>query len=374
MKKFNPGKYISQGYYSSFQPERINRKWMVDDPEIISLLSRADREIGRLDMFSQYVPNIYLYISMHVAKEATESSKIEGTQTNLEETLLKEEQVSSEKRDDWEEVHNYIRAMNFAINDAGDLPLSTRLFRISHKILLDGVRGRNRMPGNFRTSQNWIGGASLKDARFIPPVQDTVPDLMGDLEKFIHNKKLILPDLLKIALIHYQFETIHPFLDGNGRMGRILIPLYLVRKGILKNPVLYLSEFLERNRQIYFDNLMGAREKGDLTQWFKFFLVGIIETAEKAVTTFDNILKLKERTDLKIQTLGSRAVRANLAMNKLFQKPVTDAALIAKATRLSHASVYKLIRDFERLGILTEYTGNQRGRFYLFQEYINLFN
>ncbi len=373
MKGFLAGRYINQGTYKSFQPEKINRKWHVEDMELQNLLSKADRQLGRLDMYSEYIPNIDLFISMHVAKEATKSSKIEGTQTNIEDVLLDKEDVSVEKRNDWEEVQNYIDALNNAVMSLKDLPFSTRLIKQAHKILLRGVRGEHKQPGEFRKSQNWIGGASLSDAVFIPPVHTSVNELMGDLEKFVHNSEIFLPDLLKIALIHYQFETIHPFLDGNGRVGRLLIPLYLVEKAILKKPVMYLSDYLERNRMLYYDNLSVVREKNNITQWFKFFLVGIIETSKNGIETFDNILKLKKKVELQVQSLGSRAPSALKVIENLYDRPLMGSAKAAEVTGLSLPSVYKLIGDLENLGILKEITGGKRKRIFVFDEYLKLF-
>jgi len=345
MKNFKAGKYINQGSYSSFQPEYINRKWELNNMELITLLGQADRELGRLDMYSEYIPNIDLFISMHIAKEATKSSKIEGTKTNIEDAILEKEDVKEEKKDDWQEVRNYIVALNTAIEKLDELPFSSRLIKDAHRILLDDVRGKHKLPGDFRTSQNWIGGASIKDATFIPPNYGSINDYMSDIEKFVHNEDILFPDILKIALIHYQFETVHPFLDGNGRVGRLMITLYLVEKGILKKPILYLSDFFERNRTLYYDNLMQVRKKDDITQWFKFFLVGVIETAKNSIITFDSILKLQKDIEIKVQKLGNRANNALLIINYLYQKPILDALDAKKTTGLSMPSVYTLIRE-----------------------------
>jgi Fic family protein len=373
MKQYQSGKYISQGYYKSFQPALINRQLHVDNMEVLQLLSQADRELGRLDMYSKYIPNIDLFISMHVLKEATLSSRIEGTQTNMEEALLEKEDIPLDKRDDWEEVRNYRKAMEWAVNELDKLPFSSRLIRETHKILLHGVRGERKQPGEFRNSQNWIGGATINDAIFIPPVHTSVPELMSDIEKFLHNEEVFIPELLKIGLVHYQFETIHPFLDGNGRVGRLLIPLYLVSKGILKKPVLYLSAFLENHRKLYYENLMLVRDKNNLSQWFKFFLVGIIETAKDGITTFDNILQLQKTVESSIQKLGSRAVNAKKVIDYLYDRPMLNAEKVSEIAAISMPSAYKLIADLEKLGILKEVTGSQRSRVYIFDNYLRLF-
>jgi len=373
MKQFKSGQYINQGYYKSFQPEFINKQLQIENMEILQLLSLADRELGRLDMYSKYIPNIDLFISMHVLKEATQSSKIEGTQTNMDEALLDREDLPLDKRDDWEEVQNYINAMEWAITQLERLPFSSRLIRETHRILLQGVRGEKKQPGEFRISQNWIGGATINDAVFIPPVHTSVPELMSDIEKFIHNEEIFIPELLKIGLVHYQFETIHPFLDGNGRVGRLMIPLYLVSKGILQKPVLYLSDFFEKNRRYYYDNLTAVREKNDLGQWYKFFLVGVIETAKNGIITFDKIMQLQKQTDSDIQTLGSRAVKARIVIDYLYKRPMITADKISEIVSISMPSSYKLISDLEKLNILKEMTGGQRSRMYSFDNYIKLF-
>lgn len=373
MKEYKSGQYISQKYYKSFQPTFINKQLHIDNMEVLQLLSQADRELGRLDMYSKYIPNIDLFISMHVLKEATQSSKIEGTQTNMDDALLDKDDIPLDKRDDWEEVQNYIKAMDAAINELKNLPFSSRLIKKTHKILLQGVRGEKKQPGEFRKSQNWIGGATINDATFIPPTHVIVPELMSDIEKFIHNEELFVPELLKIGLVHYQFETIHPFLDGNGRVGRLIIPLYLVSQGILQKPILYLSDFFEKNRRLYYENLMLVREKNDLTQWLKFFLVGIIETSKNGIDTFDNILQLQKKVEANIQSLGSRAANAKKIVDYLYNRPMINAEKVSQIANISMPSSYKLIKDLEKMDILTETTGGQRGRMYIFENYLKLF-
>jgi Fic family protein len=373
MKDFKAGRQVARGGYSSFEPTQLLREWRLDDMALIGLLGQADRELGRLDMFSEHIPDLDLFIRMHVIKEATQSTRIEGTQTSVDEALRRKADVAPDRRDDWEEVHNYVTAMNEAIKRLGELPLSSRLIRETHATLMRGVRGRDKLPGEFRKTQNWIGGATLRDAVFIPPAHGAIPDLMADLERFIHDERFPFPEILKAAIVHYQFETIHPFLDGNGRVGRLLIALYLVSKGILKRPVLYLSDFFERNRAHYYDNLMRVRTQGDLAQWLRFFLVGVIETAQAGIATLDAILKLQKRAEAQVETLGSRAANAHRVLGALFKSPVVDAAKVGRIAGVSAASAYKLVADLERLGILKEITGGRRGRTYMFEAYVKLF-
>ncbi|MDQ0478148.1 Fic family protein [Chryseobacterium sp. MDT2-18] len=372
MKSFKSGVQINQGYYKSFQPNEIFRDWLFDDMSMLNLLSKADRSLGRLDMYSEYV-DIEHFIKMHIAKEATQSSKIEGTQTNIEDVFLSKEDVTSEKRNDWEEVQNYISAMNEAVLLLHSLPFSSRLIRQTHKILLQGVRGAGKLPGEYRSSQNWIGGASINDATFVPPNQDSLSALMSDLEKFANDELLSIPDLIKIAIIHYQFETIHPFLDGNGRVGRLLITLYLVDKGILKKPILYLSDYFERNRSLYYDNLMRVRTHNDINQWLKFFLNGVIETSKKGVTTFDAIMQLEKMTEQKLKDTGVRSLDAMKVVKAMYNKPIINIQDVVNIIEKSTNTAYKTISLLEDLKILKEITGAQRGKLYLFEDYVQLF-
>jgi Fic family protein len=371
---FKAGNYIQATGYKAFQPERINKYYQFDETDLFSLLEKANIKLGELNAYAELVPDVEHFIRLHVVKEATVSSRIEGTHTNMEEALLKEDEIVPEKRNDWREVNNYILAMNQSIEQLNTLPLSSRMLKNAHKTLLSGVRGEHKLPGEFRSSQNWIGGATLIDAAFIPPTWQEVDPLMGDLENFLHNDKTGLTHVLKIALAHYQFETIHPFLDGNGRIGRLMITLYFIQAGIMKKPVLYLSDFFDRNRNLYYENLTLVRTKNDLKTWLRFFILGVIETCDKAVQGLKNILALKKDCETtRIVTLGKKMQSAQVLLQSLFVDPVVRPDRVAQLTGLSLVSTYKLIEDFEKLKILREVTGGQRYRIYLFDEYFKVF-
>ena len=370
---FRAGTWRKQFQHRSFLPQLVNQPWTWEDPVIHTLLERATRALGELNAFSLIVPDVDLFIHMHVVKEAQTSSRIEGTQTAIGEVLLPEEQIAPEKRDDWREVRNYVEAINTAVGELATLPLSNRLLKQTHAILMQGVRGEHKQPGEFRSSQNWIGGSNLSDAAFIPPHPDEVPDLMSDLEKFWHNEEVSVPHLVRVALSHYQFETIHPFLDGNGRIGRLMITLYLVSKGLLAKPSLYLSDFFERNRASYYDALMRVRLSNDLIHWVRFFLSGVAEIATKGNQTFRQILALKAETDQKVLNLGRRAPNAHQAMDVLYRRPAVSPWDLAEEMNITHQTASSLLRDFQKLGILREITGGTRHKLYSFERYLKLF-
>ncbi len=374
LQDFISGKHIKQIEYKSFSPEKINHEWIISTPVVNKLLSEANRLIGELNAFSQIVPDVDFFITMHILKEATTSSRIEGTKTNMEEALVKEEDINPEKRDDWAEVQNYIKAINTSIKELEKLPISNRLIKDTHKIILSGVRGKHKIPGEFRTSQNWIG-ATLKDAIFIPPHHSEVIELMSDLEKFINDEENHIPHLIKIAIAHYQFETIHPFLDGNGRLGRLLITLYLVSNDVLKKPSLYLSDFFEKNKGYYYDNLMTVRLTSNLTQWVKFFLVGVTETSKESIQVFKDIIALKNNIETeRLPKLGSKIENGQLLMKQLFQMPITDSKQVSDLLKISASTANRLIKDLINLQILSELTGYKRNRKFIFKEYFKIFN
>jgi Fic family protein len=370
---FKAGRWQSRFQYKSFEPTLVNHEWTWEEPRINALLEQATRALGELNAFSLIVPDIDLFIQMHVVKEAQSSSKIEGTQTGIDEALMSEAQIRPEKRDDWREVRNYIEAVNTAIAELQRLPLSNRLLKGAHAVLMQGVRGEHKLPGEFRTTQNWIGGSNLADAAFIPPHHEGVAALMGDLESFWHNENIVVPHLIRVAISHYQFETIHPFLDGNGRIGRLLIPLYLVSHGVLAKPSLYLSDFFERNRASYYDALMRVRASNDLIHWVLFFLNGVAQTATKGRDVFRQVLVLRTEVEQTAMSMGKRATLARQALNLLYRQPVIEAGDLKLALGVTTPTVNALIKALIDKDILVETTGQQRGRVYAFDRYLELF-
>ncbi|HRN70549.1 MAG TPA: Fic family protein [Candidatus Woesebacteria bacterium] len=359
--------------YNSFLPSSINRSFVANDQSTITLLEEATRLIGELNAYSRLVPDIDYFIQMHVKTEAVSSSRIEGTRTEIDEVLLPEEEIDPERRDDWREVRNYIDAMNWSIEELKQLPVSLRLIKETHSRLLAGVRGTHKLPGEIRTSQNWIGGSSIRTAHFVPPTHEELPNLLSDWEKFWHNSSVNIPVLIKIAIMHYQFETIHPFLDGNGRIGRLLITLQLIERDFLTKPVLYISDYFEEHRQSYYDSLDRVRRENDLENWVRFFLEGIVMTSKKGKQKFENIITLRESYEYKIATLSRKVFKARKLLLYLFSQPIVSVRDVSKILEISYRSANALVIDLVNLNILQEKTGYSRNRLFEMKDYVTLF-
>ena len=375
MSSNRAGDFIMQpSGFKSFLPHDLPPEPPIEfDGEMLNLLSEADRKLGRLDGVTQILPNPDLFVAMYVQKEAVLSSQIEGTQASLTDVL--EINTKDEKKEDVGEVVNYVKAMNYGLERLKEFPLCLRLIREIHEKLLGKGRGSNRNPGEFRKTQNWIGpsGCTLSDARFVPP---TVPDMhkaLENLENFFYADDNI-PALIKIALIHSQFESIHPFLDGNGRMGRLLITFWLCQQEILSRPLLYLSYYFKKNRSEYYDRLMAVREKGDWEGWIKFFLKGVAVTADEATSTAKEIIKLKSLYENKITSNGCGALY-NLLLDNMFMYPFISITDVADMLHISHPTASKMIDTFCNFGILIDITPNQkRNKRYAFSTYLEILN
>lgn len=374
LEDYKAGEYKQGNGYKAFLPSNINYNWGWDDTKLDSLLAEANRQIGELNAYSLLLPNVDLYIKMHVKIEANKSSRIEGTRTTIEEDLSDLQDINPEKRDDWEEVQNYVKATNYGIERINDgFPVCNRLFREIHKILLNGVRGEKKTPGKFRISQNWIGGTMPSNAAYVPPLVEDLADCLKDLELFINNEEIDTPDLIKIAMIHYQFESIHPFLDGNGRIGRLLIPLYLQSKKYLDNPCLYISFFFEKNRDLYYQKLNDVRVKNDIIGWIKFFLEGIIETAKIAKLKFKKVVELTKKIDSEIIELNVKYDNAKKIMDYFYNEPYSSRKKISEALEMPESTVNGVITGLKNANIIKETTGYSRNQVFVFEEYVNIF-
>lgn len=369
------GMYVSQpSGYKAFIPKPLPpRPPVAIKGPLQNLLSKADMSLARLDGIGHVLPNVTLLIAMYVRKEALLSSQIEGTQASLEDLFEFESGDQPKNINDVTEVVNYIKALDYGIERLGSFPMSLRLIREIHGVLMQGARGGKKMPGEFKKSQNWIGpaGGTLADASFVPPPPHEAEKAMGELEKYMHKKEK-QPVLVDCALLHYQFETIHPFLDGNGRLGRLLITYYLCWRGVLTKPLLYLSYFFKKHRQEYYDRLSLVRENGDYEQWVSFFLKGVIEISDSAIDTSKRILELQTNNR---NLLWKQRISSPLAvgiLEKLFYVPYVSVNDVAREFSISFQAASTLVVQFEKAGILKEITGRKRDKRYIYVDYLNI--
>ena len=375
VEKFKSGTYRNNGDFKSFIPTPINDTWTWSSPEINSLLSQADREIGALSSYSEFIPDLEIYIRMHIRVEANKSNRIEGTRTSIEEDMLPKENLIPEKRDDVQEIENYIKAMDYGVKRIidDDFPFSSRFLRELHQILLQGVRGEHKTPGEFRRSQNFIGGSKPSDAAYVPPSTADLDAAMEDFDKFA-NRNDDIPVLIRLAIMHYQFETIHPFLDGNGRIGRLMIPLYLLSKGILRKPCFYISDYFERHRSEYYAALQNTREQNDMKRWICFFLRASIVTARKAKNTFNNVLHLVDEYNKYVAEKKNMHTTINSIIREMYSRPVTSVAILSDITGISVANINSAVNTLVSDGILSEITGGKRNRVFMLTKYMKIFS
>lgn len=378
MKNFKSGKYHINDpgkltEYKSFLPGTINKPFIVQDQSTLTMLEEATRLLGEINAYAKLIPDVDYFIQMHVKSEAVSSSRIEGTRTGIDEAILPEEEINPERRDDWREVKNYITAMNWAVAELQQLPVSVRLLKETHKLLLAGVRGKHKFPGQVRTSQNWIGGSSIRTAHFVPPRHEEIDHLLSDWEKFWHNNSLHIPVLIKIAIMHYQFETIHPFLDGNGRLGRLFITLQLIERHFLDKPILYISNYFEKFRQSYYESLDRVRSEDELEAWIKFFLEGIIKTSTGGREKFENIIMLRQQYEQRIDTLGRKVPRAKKLLLHLFSQPIVTVNEVSDVLDIQFKAANNLVSNLVDLRILEEKTGFSRNRLFEMKDYVLLF-
>ena len=374
LEEYKSGKYVRMNDYKAFIPSKINYNWGWDDTKLDKLLAEANRQIGELNAYSLLIPNVDLYIKMHVKIEANKSSRIEGTRTTVEEDLLDVTDINPEKRDDWEEVQNHVKATNYGVERIKNgFPVCTRLIRELHKILMQGVRGEHKTPGEFRTSQNWIGGSMPSNAVYVPPPHTEIAECLTDFEKFINNEEIDTPDLIKIAILHYQFESIHPFLDGNGRIGRLLIPLYIQSKGMLDKSCLYISDYIERNKDTYYDMLTRVRTHNDMIDWIKFFLEAVIETSKTAKEKFRSVVELTMEMDKIIVNLPVKSDNVKKVIDVLYNEPVINRKKLCDITKIKEGTIKNIINCLLENNIIVETTGYSRNQIFTFQKYTDLF-
>ena len=360
--------------YNSYVPQPLPPIPAIEMEKLYPLLDRANVALGRLDGLSIILPDPSLFLYMYIRKEAVLSSQIEGTQSSLSDLLLYENnKIAGVPNQDVVEVSNYVAAMEHGLKRIqGGFPLSLRLIREMHEVLLSKGRGSGKLPGEFRRSQNWIGGTRPGNAKFVPAPPERVMDLLGLMEKFLHDETVILPTLIKTALAHHQFETIHPFLDGNGRLGRLLITFILCVEGIMREPMLYLSLYFKTHRQAYYDHLQLVRETGDWEEWIQFFLKGVIETANQAIETAQKILKLFTEDCKNIEAIGKPSA-SMLIVHRYFQKhPITDAKKVVEHCKVTLPTANKSLHHLVDLGIVKEITGKIRNKIYVYQKYLDI--
>ena len=371
VENFHAGEYIASGGHRCFVPSRINDNWTWKSAKIHTLLAESAWQLGNLNGLAIRTENVDVFLHFCSNAEAASSNRIEGTQAVLDEALRPKDKIPLPRRNDWQEVQNYMKALDEA-QQPPQLPISTRLLQRTHKTLMQGARGEDQSPGEYRRGQNFLGETPVS-AKFFPPPDSKISPLMSDMENFLHNDKIHLPPLIRIAIAHYQFETIHPFWDGNGRIGRIMIPLYLMDKKIINKPLLYMSPYLEKTKLSYYDNLTRVRENNDMQCWLIYFLKGVITTAKNASHALTEVQQLRADSEKTIHQTFNRIGNGLRLLNHLFNYPFISAAEAASECRITAAAARTIIQKMCKEDILEEITGQSRNREYVFRKYLNIF-
>lgn len=376
MAQGRAGHYVrQQSGYRAFIPAPFPPDDVAIDGDLLLALGAADRALARLDGAATVLPDVDQFVGMHLFQEATKSSQIEGTQASLVDALEAEVDVEpAERRDAAQEIRNYVAAMNEGLRRLAELPVSLRLIREIHRVMMSDVRGGQpqKSPGEFRRTQNWIGGSSPANARFVPPPVDEMTHALGEWERSVHDRPPY-PTLVHAGLLHAQFETIHPFVDGNGRAGRLLITFMLTEWGILSKPLLYLSAFFRHHQDEYYERLQAVRDNGDWEGWLMFFLDGVREVATTATSAVQSILALRERDRRRLAGMGRKAGNALQLHDYLFRQPVVSIKVVERVLDVTPPTAYSLVADLEELGVLVELTGRQRNRAWIYRDYSDVF-
>lgn len=374
IKYFKSGDYSNQHGYMSFYPNPIDGDWNINIPEIITLLEEASLKLGALNAYINLVPEVGVFINMFVLKEACHSCSLAGNKLRIEDAILNLKDISPDLKNNWQEVHNYTQLLNASFGKADKPNLSIKHIKDSHKLLLKGVKTKNKSSGEFRQTHSWIGGDNIKDAVFVPPHHVLIMECMTDLLKFLNNAEIKVPRLIRIGIAYYQFETIQAFPDRNGGIVRLMILFYFKEQKLLNKTGLFLSEYFEKHKQHYEDLLLAVSLNNKLEQWLIFFLKGIIESAQKSVDIFNLIIFLRDKVEKRILlSSGKRLPNAKLLLSYLYLKPIVTVADVMVNLKLTKQTANVLIADFFEMGILKEQTGGKRNRVFVFEEYLNYF-
>lgn len=374
LEDYKVGRYIRMEGYRSLILSKINYDWEWEDSKLSLLVAEANRLIGEISIYSKLLPNVDVYIKMLSRIEANSSNRIEGAKTTIEEELLGEDNIEEEKKEDLARAKRYIEAINHGaerIKDGGNV--CTKLMKELHKILMQEEDIDHKLIGKVRNMQNWVGGDSIENAEYVPPPYTEIEECLADFEEFANNEEIDTPHIVKLAILHYQFETIHPFLGGNGKIGRMIIPFYMKSKGMLNKPCLYLSEYLEKNKDRYFEELMNVRDKNNIIDWIKFFLESVIQTAKLTEKRFEKLSKFYDEIENLALDLPVKPENAFRVINVLFEEPIIDRTKLGELAGVKEGTMRTIINSLTEMGVIDKINGNDKSKIIVFKEYMDIF-